>query len=317
MLSYRLAMSALLIPMLLAVLWLDQWLGQTAGWAGVMLLLLLAVFTLGASREVAAMMRSKGALMPTPVLAISGQAGLWYLGLVAVLLGPGQWSGQPGPGWAGPWLASGALGMAGLLTVLALVFFGSLTFHCRDRRPEGAILAGAGAVFACVYLGLLPGFWLLVRQEHSAWIVAGAILVTKSCDIGAYTAGRIFGRRKLIKWLSPGKTWEGLAGGLMFSGGLSIGLVAWANAVSDGAATGGWAGEGALAPLWLAGVAGVLLGLVGQLGDLLASLLKRDAKLKDSGATIPGFGGVLDLVDSALLTGPVAYWLLALAATIR
>ncbi|MEM6552955.1 MAG: phosphatidate cytidylyltransferase [Planctomycetota bacterium] len=312
MLSYRLAISALLIPMLLAVLWLDQWLGAAHGLRGLMLLVFLMLFTLGAAREVAAMMRSKGALMPTPVLAASGQVGLLYLGLVAALLGPGQWSGASAPDWAGPWLASGALGMAGLLTVLALVFFGSLALHCRDQRPEGAILAGAGAVFACVYLGLLPGFWLLVRQEHSAWIVAGAILVTKSCDIGAYTAGRLFGKRKLIAWLSPGKTWEGLVGGLVFSGGLCVGLVAWANA-----AGGDWVGQGPLAPLWLAGLAGVVLGLVGQVGDLIASLLKRDAEIKDSGKAIPGFGGFLDLVDSALLTGPVAYWLLALAAVLR
>ncbi|MEM6392164.1 MAG: phosphatidate cytidylyltransferase [Planctomycetota bacterium] len=305
MLKYRLAMSAVLIPMLLAVLWLDQWVGSAHGLRGLVLLVLVMVCMLGASGELAAMIRSKGALVPTPVVAVSGQLGLVYVGMMAVLLGAG-WPEQA---------TSGTLGLAGLLTVVTLVFFGSLVVHCRGRRTDGAILAGAGAVFACVYLGLLPGFWLLVRQDHSAWIVAGAILVTKSCDIGAYTAGRLFGKRKLIPWLSPGKTWEGLFGGLLFSGGLSVGLVAWANTAAEGST--GWVGGGSLAPLWLAAVAGVVLGLVGQLGDLTASLMKRDAAVKDSGTAIPGFGGVLDLVDSALLTGPVAYWLLALAAAMR
>jgi phosphatidate cytidylyltransferase len=65
-------------------------------------------------------------------------------------------------------------------------------------------------------------------------------------------------------------------------------------------------------PLWYAALAGLLLGLIGQFGDLVASLFKRDAGIKDSGSSIPGFGGVLDVIDSPIVVAPFAYWLLML-----
>lgn len=293
MLGPRVAVSAVLIPTLLLGLWVDQWLGETQNLPGLVLFVMLAVVGVGASFEVAAMMQSKGALTPTAVLGASGVLGLGAMTVAALT----------------PMPEFGRVSVLG--TTVAAVFMGALLFHCRRRQTQGAILAGAGAVFACVYLGVFPGFWMLVRQEHAAWVVAGALLVTKSCDIGAYLTGRLIGRNKLIPWLSPGKTWEGLAGGLVFAAALSAGLVAWGNA------TGGLSGDGQgstrLAPVWFAAVAGLILGLVGQLGDLTASLLKRDAGIKDSGASVPGFGGVLDLVDSAIVVAPVAYWLLLAA----
>ena len=125
------------------------------------------------------------------------------------------------------------------------------------------------------------------------------LAAVKCTDIGAYFVGSAVGRHKLIVWLSPGKSWEGLIGGLAFAAGVSI-LVAWAWKID--------------AAVWEAAVFGVAVALAGQFGDLCESLLKRSARVKDSGAALPEFGGVLDLLDSPLLAAPVGYVLLAAMA---
>jgi len=122
-------------------------------------------------------------------------------------------------------------------------------------------------------------------------VILMILLVVKFTDIGAYFGGRAIGRRKLILWLSPGKTWEGL-----FCGLLTAGLVGMACAPRVSQLT------------WdKAFVFGVIIGGIGQLGDLLESMMKRDAEVKDSSKLIPGFGGILDVTDSPLLAAPFAY----------
>ena len=113
--------------------------------------------------------------------------------------------------------------------------------------------------------------------------------------MGAYGVGRWLGKHKLIVWLSPGKTWEGFVGGLAAAA--FIGML-----LSHFSPEFAW---------WEGLLAGVVLGAAGQMGDLLESLLKRDAGVKDSGL-VPGFGGVLDMLDSAVLAAPLAYWMLKL-----
>ena len=150
-----------------------------------------------------------------------------------------------------------------------------------------------GTLLAITYLGVLPGFFLPICLTHSAWMLLAIVAIVKAADIGAYTTGHLIGKHKLIPWLSPGKTVEGFFGGLVFSA--LVALVLLHRQFSLPSAL----------------IAGLLLGAVGQLGDLLESLLKRDAGVKDSGK-VPGFGGILDLLDSPLLAAPVAYWLLKL-----
>ncbi len=174
--------------------------------------------------------------------------------------------------------------------------------------PHGAMASIGSTTFAMVYLGVLPGFYLAIRRDHSPWLIAAVVLITKSCDIGAFFTGRAIGRRQLIAWLSPGKTWEGLAGGVMTSGLVAVGFVAVAGQVDPSYSTDGFPYS-----LWFAVAGGACLGAVGQAGDLLESLLKRDAGIKDSAATIPGFGGVLDVCDSLMLVAPLAYGLTLLA----
>jgi phosphatidate cytidylyltransferase len=123
------------------------------------------------------------------------------------------------------------------------------------------------------------------------------ILVVKVTDIGAFTAGSLFGRHKLFPRISPGKTWEGLLGGVLFAIATS-----WAIHHFN---------SGKLGTISFhlndAIILGVLLAVAGTVGDLFESLIKRTAGVKDSGALFPGMGGLLDVIDSLLFGAPVLY----------
>jgi phosphatidate cytidylyltransferase len=138
------------------------------------------------------------------------------------------------------------------------------------------------------------------RFNGSTMIILMILLVVKFTDIGAYFGGRALGRRKLIPWLSPGKTWEGLFFGLLTAG--IVGAIC-APFVSPPNYHLQW---------WKGFIFGVVIGGIGQLGDLLESLMKRDAEVKDSGQLVPGFGGILDIIDSPLVAAPFAYLLFSL-----
>ena len=155
------------------------------------------------------------------------------------------------------------------------------------------VLAALGvAVIGCAWVGALA-----IRQQPqgASWLIWLFLLVGVA-DVGAYFTGRAWGRRKLAPNLSPGKTWEGVVGGASLS------------ALVGGGALAAW---GRLSWFWV-GVT-LLLIAVGVFGDLLESLLKREAGAKDSGTLLPGHGGVLDRIDSALAALPI-FALLLLAA---
>jgi phosphatidate cytidylyltransferase len=220
--------------------------------------------------------------------------------------------------YATPMKLGASTGATIIATVLVGVFIVTLLWHSRDAQVQGVIAAAGATMIAVVLLGIMLGFYLAIRRWHSAWVVLAVILITKSGDIGAYVAGRACGRHKLIPWLSPKKTWEGLAGAVALATGVAAGF-AWLSQVTDLAAVvrtdHGAAYEHVRRySVVLAAVAGALLALVGHAGDLMVSLFKRDAGVKDAGRAIPGFGGLLDLLDSPLLVAPVAYWMLAWAA---
>lgn len=162
------------------------------------------------------------------------------------------------------------------------------------------------ATIACTLLGVLyvPFLFNFVTKLLFAWglatgklLVLYLVLVVKFTDVGAFAVGSLFGRHKLLPRISPKKTWEGCIGGIIAAL-LASGVFLW---VSDGKI-------GAIAvgrPHML--VLGLMLGIVGTLGDLVESLLKRAANTKDSGSLIPGFGGILDILDSLLLSAPALY----------
>jgi phosphatidate cytidylyltransferase len=182
----------------------------------------------------------------------------------------------------------------------------------RYRAPGKSVVQLAATVLAFAYVGLLVSFLIQLRavepgnsSKADDWglvALVSLIAVVKAGDIGAYTVGRLIGRHKMTPLLSPGKTWEGAAGAVVFAA-----LAAWLVLIlwverkpSPGAAS-------LNAASWV--VYGVLVGLVGLLGDLAESLLKRDLGRKDSSSWMPGFGGVLDVLDSILFAAPVAYLL--------
>ena len=147
---------------------------------------------------------------------------------------------------------------------------------------------------ALVLPGAVLGLITIHGQSNGANWLLFSLLICWAADIGAYFAGRRFGRRKLAAAVSPGKTWEGAIGGLFLTLIVCAGLLFATDQLS---------------PLWML----VLVGLVGVsiLGDLFESLLKRATGIKDSGQLLPGHGGVLDRVDSILSVAPCfALWLL-------
>jgi phosphatidate cytidylyltransferase len=164
---------------------------------------------------------------------------------------------------------------------------------------RGPHLGGPGALLAAGVATLVPAGAALVdlRSGHPALLLAvlGTVWIS---DTAAYFVGRRFGRRKLAPSISPGKTWEGVAGALAAVG---VYALAWAGL---GAPPNRWVGEH-YAP---GGLLAVLLGLavVGIIGDLFESLIKRQAGVKDSGTLLPGHGGILDRIDAPVAMLPLA-----------
>ena len=201
---------------------------------------------------------------------------------------------------------------ASLITLLAMaggliiVFAGEI---CRYARPGGTLINLAGAVFAISYIGLLACYIIQLRMAFGIAAILSLVVVVKMCDTGAYTVGRIFGTHKMIPSISPGKTIEGFLGGIVFA---VFGAWLWFNVVIPFAFSTRWfVGDShRVSPVsWLS--FGLVVAVSAVLGDLAASLIKRDVKRKDSSSWMPGFGGFLDIFDSLLIAAPVAYALWA------
>jgi len=183
------------------------------------------------------------------------------------------------------------------------VFVGVLiaAFLLEMRRYSGepgtAVPRLALTVLAVAYLGLLPSLFAQIRwladADTSAVMLALVIFVPKGNDIGAFFTGTFLGRHKMTPVLSPKKTWEGFAGGMLSGAAVAVGLSFAAPVFPHG-------------PLEAIAF-GLVVGVAGVLGDLAESLIKRDCQTKDASKSIPGFGGVLDVIDSVLFAAPVAY----------
>ncbi len=168
-----------------------------------------------------------------------------------------------------------------------------------SRATTTGIVAISTTLFGLMYVP-----WLLNFIQKINFFTPGVeghyyllyfVLVTKFSDCGAYAVGSLIGRHKMIPRISPGKTWEGFAGAVVVSTAASVLFAQWAGAHLAGMTLGH------------AVLLGVILSIGAVVGDLIESLFKREAGLKDSGRLFPGIGGILDLLDSLLFNAPLMY----------
>jgi phosphatidate cytidylyltransferase len=184
-----------------------------------------------------------------------------------------------------------------LLLTSAIVF--SLTLLLFLPKKEGAAAGWAWTTGSILYIGWLLGLLVALRTEAGRDWVYLALLATFGSDTAAYFIGRAFGRHKMAPRISPGKTWEGAAGGLFGAVIISL-LFTLPTTVQLPLGYG------------MAVLLGLLVSVFGQAGDLAESLLKRSAGVKESGGLLPGHGGLLDRLDSVVFAGAVVFWFYSL-----
>lgn len=293
MLGWRLAISAALVPLLLLLFWWDSSLGNAA--AGLLLFCLL--LTIRSAFEMSALLLTRNIRTSFELCAACN-----FFIIIAA------WTHVRLPG-----IPTGRDGLLLSLGIVAAALMASLLlimmFEAARYRQPGQTLESLGAnLLTVMYTGgllaVLAQFRWFPRPEIGYFAIGSVIIATKSGDIMAYTFGRLWGRRKMVPLLSPGKTWMGGAGAVVGSG---LGGWLWLT-------FGGHLFDATPQATTLLCVLayGGTLGIVGLIGDLCESLLKRDAEKKDSASLFPGFGGLLDLLDSPLFAGPVAlaWWVL-------
>lgn len=190
---------------------------------------------------------------------------------------------------------------------VVLIVMGGFIWQMR-RAVDGkktlieVAVTALGFIYIAVMFSFLTRLLFVPDNDHGvpgAWLVIWLVAVTKFADMGAYITGSLIGKHKMIPHISPKKTWEGFAGGLAFSQLAGCGLFALMPDKLD--VLGGWS--------WVIGLS-LLLSLMAIIGDLAESVLKRSIGVKDSGNTLPGIGGALDLIDSLCFTAPVLYFVL-------
>jgi len=180
-----------------------------------------------------------------------------------------------------------------LFIILALLFFVLMQF--KRRQHSGTIVGISTTVFGVIYISWSFSFLTKIRYlEGGLGFLAALLLITKSCDIGAYLIGSRFGKKPLAPSISPHKTIEGALGGISFS---ILSALACKPFISFN--------------YFQLVILGLGISILAQLGDISESLIKRDCQVKDSGNIFPGMGGVLDQIDSLLFTAPVFYFYLS------
>lgn len=189
------------------------------------------------------------------------------------------------------------LGLEAVLGALTVTVFAVAVWKLLDGRSPQAVLDIMVTTFALIYVALLASFVVLILDSPGAQ--AGVITWVLLCvanDTGGWAFGIMWGKHPMAPKISPKKSWEGFAGSLVFSIAAGIGGMVWLG--------GAW---------WLGIPLALLTTVAGTFGDLIESLIKRDVGLKDMSNMLPGHGGLMDRLDSLLMTAPVVYFFLKVA----
>lgn len=278
MLKYRLIFGTLMTVFFAAIVVFDGWLDGTLTASiaddkavqGTILCILIALLVIPAQLELSKLAAAKNLKIFSPI------------SIIASILFAASWY----------WPQLVEISPAIYLLFLSAFSLLGLLLYQYIRYGTSAVLANCGAnYFSIIYLGLLSAFVLAVRIDFGPWALLMFVFVVKSADIGAYSFGRLFGKHKFSPKISPGKSWEGMAGAVVTA---TIVAVLFASSCDIMA----W---------WSAVIFGFCFAFIGQIGDLAESMIKRDAEQKDSANNVPGFGGILDILDSPLLAAPFAY----------
>jgi phosphatidate cytidylyltransferase len=231
---------------------------------------LLAVAIAIATHEVIRRVRGSGYALPTVPLLVGGQAMIWLT-------------------W--PYGAAGLLGAYGGTIVVCMVW--RLLGQGLDKTPVNYLRDIAVTVLLATWVPMFAAFTaLLIFAEDGGVRVFTVIATVVFADIGGYVAGVLFGKLLMAPAISPKKSWEGLAGSLVFGTAAAVLSVAF---LLD-------------KPAWVGVPLGVLLVITGVLGDLVESQVKRDLGIKDMGTLLPGHGGIMDRID-AMLPSAVVGWI--------
>ena len=183
-------------------------------------------------------------------------------------------------------------GVAGLAIATAIAI-PLLLIRALVQGPEGFVAKATGTTFALLYLPFLAGFLILLSRPSTGFQRVMTFMILVGCnDTFGYIVGVLFGKHPLVPKISPKKTWEGLAGSLVFT--LIGGCLAFEYIMDMQ-----W---------WIGLIVGSMIVFTATCGDLIESAMKRDLSLKDMGTLLPGHGGMLDRLDSVVLSAP-AMWL--------
>ena len=244
-------------------------------------LIALIWFALAYRREVFAVVVAVAVLLGIREIVRAFSARGIYISVVSLVTGAvaltyATWNG-------------GAAGLA-IATAIAIPL---LLIQLLTKGPEGFVQSATATTFSLLYLPFLAGFLILLAKPSTGLERVMTFVVLVGCnDTFGYIVGVLFGKHPLVPLISPKKSWEGLIGSLVFT--VIGGSLAFKHIMEMH-----W---------WIGAVVGLMIVFTATCGDLIESAMKRDLHLKDMGTLLPGHGGILDRLDSVLISAP-ALWL--------
>lgn len=280
MLGWRVGISCVIVPLLIGLFVLDHRAGEKAPYLCGLVMLLVA----RASYEFSELLKTRRFEPSFAVIAIC-----------SLNVAGAAWFGQIDERMPG---SLGTAMVAFSLSILVVFLAGMARYEKPGKTMETAGAEVLGIAYVGVLLAVTAQLRWVAGAQAGYLVLASLIIAAKCGDIGGYTLGRLYGKKKLCPTLSPGKTWMGALGALI---GSSLACAAWLHfgppLFFENATP---------CPFGWSLLYGAIIGVVGLVGDLAESLIKRDVEKKDSAELMPGFGGLLDLLDSVLFAGPVA-----------